>query len=387
MNKAMAECRVCGAFMAEPDFMAPPPALTSISTHLEVPTQAYVCRNCGHGQSPDLPRIQEFYDTQYRISLQSDQHDQLYEVRDDEPVFRTQRQAELLVAIDLPLQARVLDFGAAKGTTLRRLVQARPDLRPSIFDVSRDYVTFWRDWVPESEQVIHRIPDEWQGRFDLVTAHFVLEHVVDPIGTLQLLSGLLAPGGRLFFTVPDPLSNTGDFLVVDHVNHFTASSLVRTCEASGLVPLTLAGDLFRGAYVVIAECAPVSGPPRGCIQSDVASDIHHALEALAFWTKALDFLDDDQLKNSGAPTAIYGAGFYGALIAARLKHPPICFLDRNTYLQGRDYLGAAVVAPEECPDSVRRIYPGLNPHHARSILANADSWMPPSAKIHYLANP
>jgi len=372
--------------LSSPDFSVPPPALTSISTHLAIPTQTYVCRNCGHGQSPDLPKIQEFYDTQYRISLQSDQHDQLYEVREGHSIFRTQRQAEILAAIELPFQARVLDFGAAKGSTLRALLQSRPDLRPSIFDVSSDYVKFWQGWVPESEQAIHHIPAEWQGRFDLVTAHFVLEHVVHPIETLQRLAELLAPGGKLFFTVPDPLSNTGDFLVVDHVNHFTASSLVKTCEISGLVPLTLSADLFRGAFVVIAESATASAPVLDSVQSDDASDIHHALEALTFWNKALEFLDDDQMTDILEPTAIYGAGFYGALISARLQRPPICFLDRNKHLQGGEYLGVSVLAPEDCPDSVRRIYPGLNPKHARSILANADAWMPHHAKIHFLAD-
>ncbi len=382
----MNNCRVCGASLSAPDFLLPPPAFTSISTYLAIPTQTCICRHCGHGQSPDLPKIQEFYDTQYRISLQSDQHDQLYEVREGHPVYRTQRQAEILAAIELAPQARILDFGAAKGSTLRALLQSRPDLRPSIFDVSSDYARFWQDWVPESEQMIHHIPAKWQGRFDLVTAHFVLEHVVHPVETLQRLAELLAPGGRLFFTVPDPLSNIGDFLVVDHVNHFTVSSLVKTCETSGLVPLTLSGDLFRGAYVVIAESATASAPSLDCVQTDVASDIHHALDALAFWKKALEFLDDDQLTDVLAPTAIYGAGFYGALIYARLKRPPICFLDRNMHLQGREYLGVSVVAPEECPNSVRRIYPGLNPKHARSILANADDWMPHHARIHFLAD-
>ena len=386
MSNTMNECRICRALLPNADYSGSAPALTSIATHLAIPTQTYVCRICGHGQSPDLPKIQEFYDTQYRISLQSDQHDQLYEMRDGEAFFRTQRQAEMLAAMKPPLQARVLDFGAAKGTTLWSLLQARPDLRPSIFDVSSDYLPFWKGWVPESEQAIHHIPAEWQGRFDLVTAHFVLEHVVDPIGTLQQLAGLLAPAGKLFFTVPDPLGNTGDFLVVDHVNHFTTSSLIRTCEASGLVPLTLAGDLFRGAYVVIAEKASVSSTRCGSIQCDVASDIHQALEALAFWTKALDFLDHNQERDIRPSTAVYGAGFYGALIAARLQLPPICFLDRNTYLHGKDYLGITVLAPEECPDSVRIVYPGLNPSHARSILANADDWLPPDAKIHFLAD-
>lgn len=380
----MTQCRICGATLALPDYSAAAPAITSISTNLAIPTETYICRNCGHGQSPDLPKIQEFYGTQYRISLQSDQHDQLYVVRDGQPVFRTQRQAEMLAAIGLPLNARVLDFGAAKGTTLRSFLESRPDLRPSIFDVSDDYVGFWQGWVPASEQVTHCLPADWQGRYDLVTAHFVLEHVVDPIGTLKRLAELLAPGGKVFFTVPDPLSNTGDFLVVDHVNHFTASSLMRTCELAGLVAHTLSRELFRGAYVVIAEQAAVSSSSSGGLQTDVGSDIIQSLDALAFWSKALGSLDADQQVAGHAPTAIYGAGFYGALITSRLHQRPLCFLDRNKYLQGQDYLGVAVLAPEDCPDSIRRIYPGLNPLHARAILADADSWMPPSSRIHYL---
>ena len=383
----MTQCRICGATLGLPDYSAAAPAITSISTNLAIPTETYICRNCGHGQSPDLPKIQEFYGTQYRISLQSDQHDQLYVVRDGQPVFRTQRQAEMLGAIGLPLNARVLDFGAAKGTTLRSLLESRPDLRPSIFDVSDDYIGFWQGWVPASEQATHCLPADWQGRYDLVTAHFVLEHVVDPIGTLKRLADLLAPGGKVFFTVPDPLNNTGDFLVVDHVNHFTASSLIRTCELAGLVAHTLSSNLFRGAYVVIAERAAVSESSSGGIKTDVDSDIIQALDALAFWSKSLGFLDTDQQSNGDEPTAIYGAGFYGALISSRLRHRPVCFLDRNEHLWGTNYLGVSVLAPEACPRSIRRIYPGLNPRHARSVLADADNWMPQGSRVHYLAHP
>ena len=292
----------------------------------------------------------------------------------------------MLGSIGLPLNARVLDFGAAKGTTLRSFLGSRPDLRPSIFDVSNDYISYWQGWVPASEQATRYLPADWQGRYDLVTAHFVLEHVVDPIGTLKRLAELLAPGGKIFFTVPDPLSNTGDFLVVDHVNHFTASSLMRTCELAGLVAHTLSRELFRGAYVVIAEQPAVSYSFRGGIQTDVVSDIIQSLGALAFWSKALGSLDADQHVEEHVPTAIYGAGFYGALITSRLHQKPLCFLDRNKYLQGQDYLDVAVLAPEACPDSIRRIYPGLNPLHAKGILADAETWMPPAAKIHYLTD-
>ena len=38
--------------------------------------------------------------------------------------------------------------------------------------------------------------------FDIITMHFVLEHLSDPLGTLDLLTTLLLPGGTIFATVP-----------------------------------------------------------------------------------------------------------------------------------------------------------------------------------------
>jgi hypothetical protein len=84
-------CRVCHAPLGPPDYAQPAPAMTSLSTRIGVPTEVSVCRACGHIQSPDLPDVQVFYDHDYRISLQSDDHDQLYEMGPDGPVFRTAR--------------------------------------------------------------------------------------------------------------------------------------------------------------------------------------------------------------------------------------------------------------------------------------------------------
>jgi 2-polyprenyl-3-methyl-5-hydroxy-6-metoxy-1,4-benzoquinol methylase len=375
-------CRICNSALPEPDFKAPPPGLTSISTYLAVPTQTTICRQCGHAQSPDLPSIQEFYDTKYQISLQADSHDQLYEIREGQPVFRTEHQAHLLHQLGLRSGARILDFGAAKGMTLHRLLHSRPDLQPSVFDVSNDYRAFWQGWVPESEQAAHDLPEAWAGRFDLVTAHFVLEHVVHPVATLRRLSELLAPGGRVFFTVPNPLSNIGDLLVVDHLNHFTMSSLDMACRAAGLAVCSVSDAVFRGAFVVMA--APSRDPLLlSHAFGDATADVLAGLDALAFWSCALRQLEEEQVEAKAPVTAIYGAGFYGALIASRLHRPPLCFLDRNPFLQGEDYLGSPVYAPEDCPATVSRIYAGLNPLNARTILKSSDPWIPPGACIHY----
>ncbi len=373
-------CRICSAALPEPDYCASPPAVTSISTYLPLGTETTICRRCGHAHSPDLPNIREFYGTQYQISLQSDAHDQLYEVRDGRPVFRTEHQALLLDQLGLPLGARVLDFGAAKGRTLQRFLQLRPDLQPSIFDVSHDYRPFWEGWVPASEQAVHDLPEDWWGRFDLVTAHFVLEHVVDPVAMLHQLAKLLAPGGSVFFTVPNPIENCGDLLVVDHLNHFTRTSVSMACRAAGLEVSSFSEAAFRGAFVVAAT---PSTSLHACTLEDASDDVSTTLDALSFWSGALGELEAERLQDKGLATAIYGAGFYGALIASRLHHPPCCFLDRNPVLQGETYLGLPVYAPEDCPAAVCKIYAGLNPRMARAILSSSAVWLPRGARIHY----
>ena len=368
----MTACRVCAAPLGAPDHAAPAPAMTSLSTWLAVPTEVWVCRACGHVQSPDLPNVQAFYDHDYRISLQSDDHDQLYEMGPDGAVFRTAHQAALLAALDLPQGARLLDFGAAKATTTRRLMALRPDLNPHVFDVSEDYRSHWAGWIPPEAQATYALPAEWSGRFDLITAHFVLEHVAAPVAVLADLARSLAPGGKLFFSVPDPIGNPGDLLVVDHLNHFVPSSIHLALAAAGLHAVSLRQDLFRGAHVVVAK----AGPPAASIPVEPQAP----LLLLAEWTRM--FASLDRLGQPGQRIAVYGAGFYGALFAPRLVAGLVAFLDRNPHLQGSTLEGRPILPPEACPP-VDLVVAALNPARARKILPPDATWLPPGARVIY----
>ena len=378
----MNACRICGAALRPADYAAPPPAMTSLSTQLDVGTEVSVCRTCGHVQSPDLPDLQDFYDHEYRISLQSDDHDQLYEMRGDRPVYRTERQAEILADLDLPQEARLLDFGAAKAVTTRRLMKVRPDLKPYLFDVSNDYRDHWADWIPADAQATYELPEDWAGAFDVLTAHFVLEHVADPVAVLRTLARCLAPGGMLFFSVPDPEGNAGDLLVVDHVNHFVPSSLHRALEAAGLQARAIRQDLFRGAHVVIAELGE-----NGLTSDGPAPAPETALAHLDGWRRLLD----DLKRRLGDPAdqktkvAIYGAGFYGALFSPIVGDAKVCFLDRNPHLAGETMDGVPILPPEQCPE-VDLVIAALNPAHARAILPEDAPWLPKSARVIYPQN-
>lgn len=374
MNHTLQTCRVCGASIPAPAFDDPGPSLSSIRTVLPVPTQVFLCHACGHAQSPDLPDLKDFYDTQYRISLDIDGHDQLYENKAGERMFRTDYQAELVLALDIPDGAKVLDFGAGKATTLQKVVKQRSDIVPHVFDVSEDYVTHWQEWIAEENQATYEMPEHWTGRFDLITAHFVVEHVPDPAAVLADMRRCLAPGGRLFLTVPDAEANSGDLLVVDHLNHFSASSLARVLHDADLSASTIDRDAFHGAFAVTAlpgaEDMPVF--QGSSFEKDLSE-----------WRAILDRISERPLKT---PVAIYGAGFYGSVIAARLASDLTCFLDRNPYLQGQTHLGVPVLAPEECPKDIATVIAGLNPARARDILSTNVDWVPSAASIVFLGD-
>lgn len=375
-------CRICKAALGEPDFFADRPSITSISTLIDEPNLLFVCRSCGHIQSDELKNIKAFYESEYRISLQSEQHDQIYEVRDSVTIFRTAHQANTVLDMGIPNNAKVLDFGAAKAATLKAIYNARQDITPFVFDVSEDYRVYWNEWIPECRQATHELPADWRQNFDLITSHFVFEHVADPVSVLCGLRQLLATDGRLLFTVPDPYANSGDFLVVDHLNHFSTASLISLCSAAKLEPVLMSRELVRGAFLVVAK---VSEEPveHVCPKEEIAQ----GLSLLNFWTSIISKLNvsnnKSDIKNN---FAIYGAGFYGALIASRLKHKPICFLDRNPFIQGSIQFGAPVFCPEDCPEEITHIYAGLNPAYAQEILKSSNDWIPKGAELVFFSD-
>lgn len=367
----MRNCRVCGVAIEAPAYHAPAPALTSIMTLIDTPTHVFTCDGCGHAQCDDIPEIQAFYDKVYRISLASEGHDQIFAVKADGAViYRTDHQAEIaLRLLDLPQGARVLDYGAAKADTLRKMHAARPDIQPHVFDVSKDYAAAWRGWVPQEAQAAYSVPSGWAGRFDAVMSHFVIEHVADPITFLRTLSALLRPGGVLLLSLPDVSANPGDMMVADHLNHFTEASLRRALAAANLAPKEIDTKSFPGAFFAVA--GRVAGAPEEVPAAVVAQAIARTRGICDLWKLAEEKLEKQTTMFAGRKAAIYGAGFYGSWIYCRIveKIDLVCFLDRNPHLQGTTRFDVPVLPPDEIADDVEVLIVGLNPLKAREAIA------------------
>lgn len=361
-------CRVCGTAPGAPSFRAAAPALTSITTALDSETIVHVCPACSHAQCPNLPDIEAFYDTEYRISLE-DEHDQLVSIgADGTLLYRTDHQAAVSLAmLDLAPGALILDYGAAKSDTLRKMVGQRPDLVPHVFDVSRAYAFAWDGWIRPEHQATYAIDPSWRGRFDAVMSHFAIEHVADPLAFLADVRAVVKPGGKLLLSLPDVQANPGDMIVIDHLNHFTIPSLRFALERSGFAVDAVNTQDFPGAFFVTATARDGHDASPG---DDVAEAVAHNEAICRFWDKAHAQVAHARDRLAGQPCAIYGAGFYGSWIAQQLDGAVkiVAVLDQNPTLQGSTRHGAPVIAPKALDPAIRTVFVGLNPLKARAII-------------------
>jgi len=367
----MNSCRLCVAQLGAPDYRSNAPGLSSSLHLLEVQTEVYTCRNCGLAQSPELADTKSYYDQDYKISLESEDHDQLITLPSGETIPRNDLQCRLVVEhVGLPVGAKVLDFGGAKGSTLKKVCALRSDVVPYIFDVSNDYEQSWASWILKSHTAVHEVPDSWRGQLDVVIANFVLEHIPQPVETLSLLKDLLAPDGVLFLTVPNALSNTGDLLVVDHVNHFTPYSLFNLFGSVGMALTELDEVQLPGG--LIAAARKVGGRDQIPAPKD---DSLLIIEALSVWEKSKSKLISKAALLSKSPSAIFGAGFYGNWIASILAGTVEinCFVDNNKHLQNRKIKNLPVFAPANMPASIETVYVGINPAIAKKVVERESS--------------
>lgn len=369
-------CNVCGGDLGAPVYRsAGGISVTSLCQVQEGIADVFFCRACCHLQTTELPGIQEYYDREYRILVDSEEEDQLYEVRDGRIIYRTDHQVSTLLSkVELPRDALVLDYGCAKAATLRKLAALRPDLTPHMFDVSRMYAPFWQTFAQPEHCAVYEVPTTWQGRFDLVTTFFALEHVATPVDSLRTMARLLRPGGVLYGIVPNVFTNWADFVVIDHVNHFSEPSLLKLLLDAGLRPLETDSQVHTGAFVFRAERPAQATIVAVSAESEKMAAIGEEVARIAEYWRCLGrrVREFEATLPANAVLAVYGSGFYGTFIGTALADPGriCCFIDRNPFRQGKVLLDRPVVAPEALPPSVNTICVGLNPAGALKNISD-----------------
>jgi hypothetical protein len=202
----------------------------------------------------------------------------------------------------------------------------------------------------------------------------------------------------LYGVVPDTYQNVADFVVADHVNHFSVASLTRLLDETGFTVREVDDQAHVGALVFVARKAGNNGAglaENGNRTRRVAADAGlrargdlqpvHALGGLmdraaaiaAYWTGYQERVRNfEQAHGSAGRSAIYGAGFYGTWLATCLAQPQhvACFVDQNPFLHGTIHWDRPIVGPEQLPDDVQTVYVGLNPANARAAIQSITIW-------------
>ena len=374
----MQNCSICDAEMGLPIYVSNEHAsLTTMLSVCEGKTEVFFCDACGHLQTREIVAIQEYYAQVYSILADSEEEDQLYQIVDGRKVFQTEHRVNtLLEKIEIPKHGKLLDLGCAKGLILKEIGRRRPDVRPYFFEISDRYTRYWSKLAKPDQWATGETPACWKNQFDVVTSFYVLEHVDQPVVAIRRQVELLKSGGTLYFVVPNVFANTADFVVADHLQHYSENSLLRLLERCGLEFVAVDDSAHDCAFVVAARKVAKPKPfpePR----QTVADLKRHVSEMSRFWSQLSGRIREfEQTQAHGERACIYGAGFYGNFIASCLEKRDniACFVDQNQYVCRKPMQGKPVIAPQELDPQVTKMYVGLNPARARDIIRGIEPW-------------
>jgi SAM-dependent methyltransferase len=382
-------CNVCCKEFGEPLYESlNDRSITTMNKPVAGKTRVYFCPGCGHLQTSKLPNLKEYYADEYAINITSEDDDQIYDVVDGKPVFRADHQAAVLLSkADLFPGCRVLDYGCAKAPTLKKILSIRPEIEAFLFDVTDKYVPFWNSF-PKRPSWSVQLPDPaWFGTLDIVLSFYALEHVSDLHAALANVKSLLKPGGLFYFVVPNVYANAADFIVADHINHFSRNSLYALLKNEGFGYIEVDTVSHDAAFVVTARLQIGANIEEEAKSFEVTDTFSAAREMAHYWRDISRHVEEFETTIQATDVlAIYGAGFYGNLLACLLKNPEniACFVDQNPHLQGFDVRNKKVLLPDNLPQNVTHVLVGLNPRKAHAIIESIASWHRRALNYFYL---
>ena len=370
-------------------YTSPGASITTLCKTHPSPTQVFFCSHCEHVQTQEIPDIDVYYADEYNILSQSEEEDQIYAVEGERKIFRFDHQAAVLQQkIELETKRKVLDYGCAKSSTWRIAKRNHDHLDLHLFDVSNNYVHFWSNLVTDSEKwATFELPLNWGQRFDLVTSFYAFEHISSLELAMKNVFRVLKEEGLLYILVPNFLINRADFIVADHVNHFTESSLRYLFNTTGFEVVELDTVSHYGGIIVVGRrlAQPAASPPDLLLKPNL--ELREQITLIAeYWNTLKNKLLLFEQNHRSKAAVIYGSGFYGSYIANSLQHldQVLCFLDQNPYRQTDKLLGKSILSPTAIPNEVEIVYVGLNPEIARQAIESMPLWKEKKVEVCYL---
>jgi len=194
------------------------------------------CNQCGLVQTnprPNLRALNDFYRFEYRRFYQGMRKPNQAYIAALHKDVRLQYTADYFVSeLDVPPHAVVLDFGCGEGSLFAAMRKAGLAGEFYGIELNAEFGQFASELG--NATVFNQIKSPQP--VDLLIINHVLEHLLDPVGTLKEVAELLSPSGRIYIDVPDveEYASIND-LHLAHLLHFSARTLRQVASAAELV--------------------------------------------------------------------------------------------------------------------------------------------------------
>jgi 2-polyprenyl-3-methyl-5-hydroxy-6-metoxy-1,4-benzoquinol methylase len=379
VTSASFTCKVCGGGILR-EFLgfSALPRVTSDCVPFRDGGRLFICAECGAAQEVPNDRwsaeINEIYNN-YRIYHQAGGVEQ--QVLDAQSGALRSRSEILLNRLtslpDVPRSGKVLDVGCGTGGTLRAFDKVGGWLLYGL-EMDQRNLAFLRA-IPSFQALYTGTASKLDFRFDVITLVHVVEHLTTPCETLAEIGSKLAPEGRLFIQVPDAAVNPFDYVVADHLVHFTPDTLARLVRRAGLQVEYITTGWVKKEISLVARNGV--GGDEACSRPTPTDE---PIAAQIDWLRRL--VDDVcHLAVSGKPFGILGTSIAATWIWPYVKGHVSFFVEEDTNRIGRKHMGCPILSPEGVPSGAV-VYIALTSSVAEAIYArlsnsHADYRLPP----------
>ncbi len=357
------DCIVCAsARLQEIEGYNALPRVTSDCKPFTAGGRLFACRDCGGIQKlPDqnwLTDIAKVYGD-YQIYLLSDGAEQLI-FTDAGAAPRSKQLVDFLKrSVHSPDRGRLIDIGCGNGATLASFSHTLPRWQLYGSELSDRNLVRLRS-IPNFME-LYLVPiNEIGGQFDLVSMIHSLEHMPSPRSTLQHARRLLAKNGVMLIEVPDVETSPFDLLVVDHLAHFSRTTLGHLLAQIGVSTTVISNTVLPKEITVVGQLGTVE------IAAPTEHDGVHIAQDTVRWLHELLALARDLARKR--PFGIFGTSIAGMWLFGPLRDAVSFFVDEDPSRIGREYAGRPIVSPLEAPSGATVFVP-LAPVVAAKVLA------------------
>ncbi len=344
-------------------------SITSISNLINAKTEVYYDKEIAHLYTKETLNLEEYYDNEYKVDIESEDKDSLYGIINGEKIYRTQYQLDLFTKkVEIKNNMKILDYGSAKGLFLKKLIE-KISIEPYLFDITTKYKEFWLKTFNQKNCSFYNLKDEWKNSLDIVTSFYVFEHVKDPLNELKNIYQVLKEDGTVYIQVPNVYNHIADFICIDHLHHYSKISLTHLLNQSGFEVISIDDTSYEGALIIVGQ-KKTNIKTYNFLNEDYTFYETKAVEMSKYWQTLSSKINTFYKQNSTKKAALYGAGFYSTYILSHLpKDNNIAYaIDQNPHLHSQKFNNLDIIPIDKVSEDIQVLYVGLNPKMAKEII-------------------